>query len=380
MFALRGEASYSGSNTITIGRGATTGFTLSGPGTIGSSSGLYGYLIVNAGIITEGHGLLNRVGANIAGTITTAMGVDSGITQTAGGTITTGYLFKGAFTGTIGTKYGIVLTGDTSNSFDGDLDVKGGDLTVGVSDTVFGKLSAYGQATGSDEGGELLLYLAADHDTTISYFRVQAEQDDLLIGPDTDADALKLDALKDLYVTAGSVLIAATEYLNFGTTQGTTGYGIRDNSNVIEFKDSGGAWRAIRHMDSTPDADHQVDGLTFTGTAGENLTFGDCCYFKSDGKYWKADADAAATAPVVAMATATINADATGTFLAFGFARDDTWDWTVGDLLYLDEATAGGMDDDQPTGNTDIVQVLGYAYSADVVFFNPNMAIVEVTA
>lgn len=292
------------------------------------------------------------------------------------------YLASVSGTGTVsGTHYGIYQAmAGLSNYLAGSLSVAGGDLVVGVNDTAYGKISAYGQATGSDEGGELLLYLAADHDTAISYFRIQAEQDDLLFGPDTDADALKLDSNLDLYLTAGSFLIKAAEYINFGATQGATGYGIRDNSNVIEYKDSGGAWRAIRHLDVTPDADLQSDGITFTGTAGENLIHGETCYYKSDGKWWKSDADAAATMPVEAMALATIAAEAAGLFIKVGVVRKDAWDWTVGSRLYGDTTTAGGMTHTPPAGNLDIVQDLGFALSADVIFFNPNAAIVEVTA
>ena len=35
------------------------------------------------------------------------------------------------------------------------------------------------------------------------------------------------------------------KYLNFGSTSGTSGYGFRDNSGNIEFKDSGGSWADI---------------------------------------------------------------------------------------------------------------------------------------
>ena len=39
--------------------------------------------------------------------------------------------------------------------------------------------------------------------------------------------------------------LPASGYLNWGTTVGTSGYGIRDNSGSIEFKNSGGAWTAV---------------------------------------------------------------------------------------------------------------------------------------
>ena len=126
-------------------------------------------------------------------------------------------------------------------------------------------------------------------------------------------------------------------------------------------------------------ADDSWSGVTIVGTAGENVAIGDVCYRKSDGKYWKADANAAATMPGVVMATGTISADASGEFLKYGFLRDDSWAaWTVGGLLYVSAATTGAMVQAAPSGGGDQVQVLGYAYSAKVVFFNPQYVMVEV--
>lgn len=45
--------------------------------------------------------------------------------------------------------------------------------------------------------------------------------------------------------TSGDVLLNGSSYINFGTTSGTSGYGVRDNSGVVEVKDSGGSWNRI---------------------------------------------------------------------------------------------------------------------------------------
>lgn len=128
-------------------------------------------------------------------------------------------------------------------------------------------------------------------------------------------------------------------------------------------------------------ADDSYSGVTITGTAGEDLAFGDVCYRKSDGKYWKADANAAATMPGVVLCLQAIDesVSATGEFLKYGFIRDDSWTaWTVGGLLYVSAAAVGAMVQTAPSGSGDQVQVLGYAYSAKVVFFNPQYVMVEV--
>ena len=45
----------------------------------------------------------------------------------------------------------------------------------------------------------------------------------------------------------GNILLSGVgNYLNFGSTAGTSGYGIRDNAGVLEFKNSGGTWATIQ--------------------------------------------------------------------------------------------------------------------------------------
>ena len=70
--------------------------------------------------------------------------------------------------------------------------------------------------------------------------------------------------------------------------------------------------------DVAPASDHSTTGILAAHTAGEGLVFGDFCYLKLDGKYWKADADAIATMPITAMAAESIDADASGNFLMWG--------------------------------------------------------------
>jgi hypothetical protein len=113
-------------------------------------------------------------------------------------------------------------------------------------------------------------------------------------------------------------------------------------------------------------------------TAGEGVAFGDVCYFKSDGKMWKADADAIASGYTIGMADATINADASGVFLLIGIARDDTWAWTVGGAIYL-STTAGALTQTAPSGADDVVCVLGIATHADRMYFNPQLTPIEHT-
>jgi hypothetical protein len=125
-------------------------------------------------------------------------------------------------------------------------------------------------------------------------------------------------------------------------------------------------------VNTTMGADHTAEGLASTETAGENLVFGDIVYDKSDGKVWKADANAAGLFPATGVALGTINTDATGAILRLGMVRDDTYNWTIGAKLYL-STTAGALTATQPTATDDCIQVLATCRkNADTIWFNPS--------
>jgi predicted RecA/RadA family phage recombinase len=126
-------------------------------------------------------------------------------------------------------------------------------------------------------------------------------------------------------------------------------------------------------LTDTQASDVTALGIIISKTAGENLVFGDVVYFKSDGKVWKADANAAGLYPAVGLAIATINANDAGNILLKGIARNDAWGWTIGGVLYL-SITAGSLTQTQPSAADDIIQVLGVAHpNADTIYFNPSM-------
>jgi len=131
-------------------------------------------------------------------------------------------------------------------------------------------------------------------------------------------------------------------------------------------------------------ADENVSGIKASFTAGEALSRGEVVYFKaSDSKMWKAVATATGTMPVVAMAAADIGADAAGLFLLQGFCQDNgTFPaYTVGGRLYAPEAETVGEnvpEQAQPDSDGDFVQDLGWAVTANTVYFKPGETVVEI--
>ena len=51
--------------------------------------------------------------------------------------------------------------------------------------------------------------------------------------------------INSLAVFGNAILSGTSRYLNFGSTAGSSGFGIRDNTGTMEFKNSGGAWSSI---------------------------------------------------------------------------------------------------------------------------------------
>lgn len=107
---------------------------------------------------------------------------------------------------------------------------------------------------------------------------------------------------------------------------------------------------------------------TMTIDAAAAVSFGDVLYMASDFELELADADASATMPAIAMSLGT--AEGSVDVLLRGFVRDDLWNWSAGPI-YVD-TIAGTLTQTAPSGTGDRVQRVGWAYSADIMFFDPD--------
>ena len=121
--------------------------------------------------------------------------------------------------------------------------------------------------------------------------------------------------------------------------------------------------------------------LTATGkiltdaTVDANATgIGAALYLAADFHYDEADASAAATMRCTAMALET----GTGSkdVLLEGFIRNDAWDWSAGDIYV--SLTTGGLTQTAPSASGEQVQVVGWAYSADIMYFKPSSTVLEI--
>ena len=127
-------------------------------------------------------------------------------------------------------------------------------------------------------------------------------------------------------------------------------------------------------LDATPASDHTANGpQTNTLNAGYGSAIGDLVYLHTDGEWYEADADAASSSISllgIALETKT-DGQAMNVALSGSFVRDDTYNFNVGVPLYV-SGSIGEITHTKPTGSGDIVRTVGYAITADIIFFNPS--------
>lgn len=130
-------------------------------------------------------------------------------------------------------------------------------------------------------------------------------------------------------------------------------------------------------LDPAGSADGKYTGITVTGVAGYAQTYGDLVYLAvADSRWELADADASATAGPVMLAMVVVAGGSDGaacTLLLQGIIRADAKfpALTVGAPVYVGE-TAGSIQVAIPTGADNVIRVVGFALTADEIYFNPS--------
>lgn len=124
-----------------------------------------------------------------------------------------------------------------------------------------------------------------------------------------------------------------------------------------------------------PSANVTPSGIIISATVDTNAEgIGAPLFMAADGHFDTADATAIATAPCVALALET--GIGTKKVLLYGVIRNDAWNWTIGPgqagFIYLN-TTVGTLTQVQPSAPDQVIQIVGWALSADVMFFCPQL-------
>lgn len=130
-------------------------------------------------------------------------------------------------------------------------------------------------------------------------------------------------------------------------------------------------------LDPVLSADGKYTGTTITGTAGATLAFGDLIYLAvADSRWELTDADSVTTAGAVwtgmCVLAAANDGDPTTILLNGNIRADANFPaLTVGAPVYA-STTAGDIQVAQPSGADDVIHVVGFAMTADSIYFNPS--------
>ena len=112
-------------------------------------------------------------------------------------------------------------------------------------------------------------------------------------------------------------------------------------------------------------------------TAGENIAQYDACYVKSDGKVYKAKADAYTTMPATLIAQAAVSNGNAGNFMGYGYITNAGWAFTPGAYCYVSAGTGGLVTGTQPNLSGNQVQIVGIAITATQMSWNPSPIVLE---
>lgn len=114
-------------------------------------------------------------------------------------------------------------------------------------------------------------------------------------------------------------------------------------------------------------------GISALLTYAASLTPGAAVYLNSSGNVDKANATAAGTAPAIGLAMETFSSGS-HVVLLHGIYRDDSLFTfaTLGGAVYL-ATTAGLLTQTQPNSTDQVIQVIGYALAAHVLYVGPQL-------
>lgn len=246
-----------------------------------------------------------------------------------------------------------ITTGDADRTLtlSGNATLSGG--THSGTNTGDQTISLTGDVTGSGTGS----FAATIANNAVTFAKMQTVSTDVLLGNDGAGTAVQ----EITCTAAGRALLDDVDAAAQRTTLGVEAAG------------------AVT-LTAAPGSNLTATGIKITLTANENQAFGDVCYIGSDGDATLADADAYSTSSALFMCLETVTTGNPASYLALGIARNDTWAWTVGGLIYLSTTgtTGNTLTQTAPSGTGDIVQILGVATHADRMYFKPELIQIEV--
>lgn len=188
---------------------------------------------------------------------------------------------------------------------------------------------------------------------------------------------IELGHASDTTLSRVSAGVVAIEGKNILTTDGgtlTNNITIGENTSIA--------------LDPALSADGKYSGITITGTAGATLAFGEIVHLSAADSRWEkvrgdqssgSAGDPRGIIGVCVLAAAN-DGDTTNILLQGNVRADSLFPTlTVGAQVFISGTTAGGISVRAPSTSTYVIRVVGFALTADELYFNPSPNFITVT-
>ena len=186
--------------------------------------------------------------------------------------------------------------------------------------------------------------------------------DGAVIGANSAAAGTFAALVSTTFAPSDDVTLASHKYLN-----------LPENSS-IKFTDQIGVDNSIDNDDG--------QGIIFTFRTGATVTPFSPVYIDGNNEVQECDADAIATMPCigVSMNTSNVSADNDIEVMMLGLIRHDSFTdfGAAGAPVYV-STTVGTMTTTAPSGEDDVVQIVGHSIAEDLIFVQPCLTTIEHT-
>ena len=129
--------------------------------------------------------------------------------------------------------------------------------------------------------------------------------------------------------------------------------------------------------------DHDAQGIIMTFTAGMTVTPFSPVYLGTDDEVHECDADAIATMPAIGVSVNTSNVTDGNPIevMLLGLIRDETFtDFGTNGAPVFVSTTVGEMTNTAPSGDDDVVQIIGHSVGEKLLFVQPSLTYLVVDA
>lgn len=253
----------------------------------------------------------------------------------------------------------------------------------------------------TSSGGADIFRSLVDGDTPFGLPFVSSSLDPMLLGNDP-APTVKQDGLRAVRtaLTPQTSSVGSTLTFYEGTSNGTNyveitvpaslalstaiqlPYSVAESGSVGISGSSNSFVTTLGIQELTSKIFYCHAGLTTDDTAnglgicnrnsGAALAQWDAVYMGPSSTWLLADADGSGTYPARGLVVSAVAGSGILTkVLTQGTVRNDAWNWTVNGAIYL-STTAGGLTQTAPSASGDKVQIVGWAITADIAYFDFN--------